>query len=198
MTESGYVNADPELKQTLDDARVHFTVNELYESISGKKRLHGPLSEHFDKVFVDLRKRFNNYGPEQAKEALEEIVRMEGIRAYALGREKRSYGTCMYRTGFAKCGAACKFRYALTQPFWTAAGPDLCWECDNLLYDDSNFAFWINRLTELRASIAEAVENDNVALRLLEERREAQALIVLKNMGYHPAEPIDPEDTDAA
>jgi hypothetical protein len=198
MTEAGYVNADPELKQTLEDARIQFTINELYASVTGTKRLHGPLSKHFDNVFLSLRQRFSNHTPEQAKEALEEIIRSEGIRAYPLGRDKKTYGTCMFRTGFSKCGDECKFKYALTQPLWTAASPDICWECDNLVYDDSHLSFWIDRLADIRAAIQESTEADNVALRLYEQKREAQTLMILKNMGYEPLNPTDPEIGDAA
>jgi integrase len=197
MTENGYINADPELRQLLDDARVQNTVNFIGDIVTGRRKAYGPLAEHFDKVSKDLGMRFGNRSDEERCADIKDLVATSDMRLYSLGAGRGVYGNCLFRPGTARCAEGCVAKWAMRAPLWTAAQPDICWECANLVPDDTHKAFWIERLQNMRAALAGAVADSNKALELLCRRREAQSLMVLALMGVAP-EAINKETTDAA
>lgn len=197
MTENGYINTDPELRQLLDDARVQNTVNFIGDIITGRRKAYGPLAEHFEKVSKELGMRLGNRSDEERRTDIEDLVATSDIRLYSLGAGHGVYGNCLFRSGTARCAEGCVAKWAMRAPLWTAAQPDICWECANLVPDDTHKAFWIERLQMVRAALAAAVEDGNKAVELLCCRREAQSFMVLALMGVAP-ETINKETTDAA
>ena len=183
MTEEGYINADPELKQLIDDAAVQQTVRVVGDLIDGKSRAYGPLADVLTERAASLGIRLGNRGADDRAEDIEDLVRSSGMRVWEVGAGKAATCNCLYRQGTGKCTEGVGARWVLRNPLWSAARPDLCWECENLIVDDSHSQFWLERAASLRAQLVDAEQTRDEAFAMLCKQRISQCGVVLDRMG---------------
>ncbi|MTJ93602.1 MAG: site-specific integrase [Desulfovibrio sp.] len=183
MTEQGYVAADPELLQLLDDAAVQNTVAMIGSMMSGKSRHNGPLVDELQKTARRLGISLGNRSTEDRQADVEELVRSSSMRAWEVRFRGQPAGDCMFRPGTGKCTDGCPAKWMLRAPLWSAARPDLCWECKNLVVaNNMHMAFWQDRLAKQTGAIEDAEAQGDIALAMLCRQRAAQCLAVLKKM----------------
>tara|TARA_R110002012_G_scaffold235462_1_gene409283 strand:- start:1396 stop:3297 length:1902 start_codon:yes stop_codon:yes gene_type:complete len=182
MTEQGYINADPELKQILDDAAVQSTVSLIGEMVSGRKIVSGPLTGKLEKSVSQLEKSLGNRTGEDRQRDIEELVRSSGMRAHHIRWGKTSLGICLFRQGTGNCTIGCSARWVISAPLWSAARPDLCWECQNLVLDETHLPFWKDRRAKLQDDLKTATTNDDFALAQLCKQRLEQCIMVLNKL----------------
>lgn len=183
MTEQGYINADPELRQIFDDAAIQATVSLVADMIGGRKRVEGPLVTMLRAGAERLGMSLGNRSEAERLNDIEEIVRSTGMRAWEIRWGQSSLGTCLFRQGTGNCTESCPARWVLRAPLWSAARPDLCWECRNLVVDNTHADFWTERLAGLREDLSDATERGEVALAALCTERIAQCLMILSKLG---------------
>lgn len=68
-------------------------------------------------------------------------------------------------------------------PLWSAARPDICWDCHNLVVSSEHENFWMGRLVQTRTTLDAALVQNDIALALLSRDRLAQCVVVLQKMG---------------
>ncbi|AXO15449.1 hypothetical protein TH15_15870 [Thalassospira profundimaris] len=182
MTEQGYINADPELKQILDDAAVQSTVSLIGEMIAGRKNVTGALSGKLKETANQLGRSLDNRPEDDRRRDIEELVRTSGIRAHDIRWGETSLGTCLFRQGTGNCTVGCSARWVISAPLWSAARPDLCWECQNLVLDETHLPFWKDRRVKLQDDLKTATTNDDFALAQLCKQRLEQCIMVLNKL----------------
>jgi integrase len=184
MTEQGYVAADPEMLQLLDDAAVQNTVSMIGAMMSGKSRHKGPMADEISETAKKLGVSLDNRNTEEKRADIEEMVRSSGMRSWEVRYNSQSLGECMFRPGTGKCMDGCPAKWVMRAPLWSAARPDLCWECRNLVVaDDTHLEYWQERLATQRMIISNA-GNEDFALAMLARQRAAQCITVLHKMGW--------------
>jgi hypothetical protein len=70
----------------------------------------------------------------------------------------------------------------ISAPLWSAARPDLCWECQNLVLDETHLPFWKDRRAKLQDDLKTATTNDDFALAQLCKQRLEQCIMVLNKL----------------
>ena len=183
MTEQGYINADPELRQIFDDAAIQATVSLVADMIDGRKRVDGPLVAILKAGVERLEMSLGNRSETERLDDIEEMIHPTGMRAWEIRWGQSSLGTCLFRQGTGNCTENCPARWVLRAPLWSAARPDLCWECRNLVVDETHADFWTKRLAGLREDLSGARERGEVGLAALCTERIAQCLMILAKLG---------------
>ena len=183
MTEQGYINADPELRQIFDDAAIQATVSLVADMIGGRKRVEGPLVTTLKAGAERLGMSLGNRSEVERLNDIEEIVRSTGMRAWEIRWGQSSLGTCLFRQGTGNCTESCPARWVLRAPLWSAARPDLCCECQNLVIDETHADFWTKRLAGLRKDLSVAEGRGEAALAALCTERIAQCLMIFAKLG---------------
>lgn len=188
MTESGYALADPEYKQALDDAAVQNSVAFLGAIVSGKKLADGPMADTVRSSMNAMRLRQGNRDETDLAHDLEDIVRETGIRVHPLRFGAAPTGDCIYRPGTGLCTKGCMARWVMPSPLWSAARPDICWECENVVFSGEHGTFWRERWQRHKAVHASAAASGDESLACLARTRMAQCASVLSRLGITPQE----------
>jgi integrase len=182
MTEQGYLASDPEMKQIMDDTAVQTTVSLVGDLMTGRSEARGPLAAMFAERAANLGARLGNRSEKDRLDDIEDLVRTSGMRVWEVRTGHAALGLCLFRRGTGQCTDGCAARFVLRMPVWSAARPDLCWECKNLLVDPSHAEFWRDRLTVQRAALENAEAAGDEGLAMLCRDRVAQSLNVLERV----------------
>ena len=167
MTSRGYVGTDFELHELVDAESRAETAHAL-DNLLASDRLGGHMGERI----VARNHRFRGRAGEQVRRDYVDFVLAEtDLRIRGC-----DYGWCVFQAEVALCGGE-------VAPNEAGRSPSVCAKCSNLALDDRHVAYWQDRRRRnlelwdrasplARAVLAEAIEECDRMLRLIEERRD--------------------------
>ncbi|KQT44467.1 hypothetical protein ASG43_14080 [Aureimonas sp. Leaf454] len=188
VTEVGYARVDPEYRQVLDDAAVQNSIAFLGSLVSERKSTSGTMAETVRQSGERLGVRLGNRDDAERRSDIEDIVIETGVRVHELSFGGQPAGDCIYRPGSGRCTMGCVARWVMPTPLWSAARPDVCWECENLALSPDHAAFWRARWDRYDEVYKSATASGEAGLASLSRLRMAQCASVLSRFGIKAAE----------